>query len=329
MIRIQAPSRLHFGLLNFGTKAAYSDRLEGPGLALRQFGSVGLMVRAPGVTVVAHPAATWSAEGPLAERALAFARKLTHTFAQEAGTPLRFCIGDNALEHVGLGTGTQLGLAVARAVSMAWGQVDLSIEELARRIGRGARSALGIHGFAHGGFLVDGGKGDPERVAPLVARANFPEAWRIVLAVLPREKGLHGKDEHDAFARLVEREVRQDFTDSLCRLVLLGMLPALIERDLDTFGEAVFDFNARVGEGFAPVQGGAYASPRVAEVVAFIRKQGIRGVGQSSWGPVVFAITESDAHASDLVWRLRIRFNAELTTTITTGCNCGALVSNS
>ena len=84
---------------------------------------------------------------------------------------------------------------------------------------------------------------------------------------------------------------------TLCRLVLLGMLPALAEHDLEAFGEALYDFNCRAGEPFAPVQGGVYAGPRIAEVVAFVRQQGVRGVGQSSWGPTVFAVTEDEAGA--------------------------------
>ncbi len=94
----------------------------------------------------------------------------------------------------------------------------------------------------------------------------------------------------------------------LCRLVLLGLLPALAQDDFCAFGEALYDFNARVGEVFAPVQGGRYASPRSAEIVAFVRQQRIRGVGQSSWGPTVFALTEHEMQAQELAHRLRERF---------------------
>src|SRR5208282_5500231 len=95
---------------------------------------------------------------------------------------------------------------------------------------------------------------------------------------------------------------------ALCRLVVLGMLPALVEADLEAFGEAVHDFNARAGETFAAVQGGIYASPRGAEIVAFLRRSGIRGVGQSSWGPALFAVVEDDDRARALAEALRARF---------------------
>ena len=104
-------------------------------------------------------------------------------------------------------------------------------------------------------------------------------------------------------------------------LVLLGMLPALMERDLDTFGEALHDFNARAGEVFAPVQGGTYAGRRVEEIVTFFRRRGVRGVGQSSWGPAVFAILGDEERAADLAQRLR---HDGIRVFVTRACNHGA-----
>ena len=45
---------------------------------------------------------------------------------------------------------------------------------------------------------------------------------------------------------------------------------------------------------FKPWQGGIYAHPRTAALVDLIRKRGVRGVGQSSWGPAVFAIDSEE-----------------------------------
>jgi len=97
-------------------------------------------------------------------------------------------------------------------------------------------------------------------------------------------------------------------TDARCRLVLLGMLPALAEKDYLAFGEALYDFNRRVGEAFRPVQGGTYTHAQAADVVAYARLHGIRAVGQSSWGPAIFAIVEDAEQAEDLSRRLAQRF---------------------
>jgi predicted sugar kinase len=83
------------------------------------------------------------------------------------------------------------------------------------------------------------------------------------------------------------------------------MLPAIDRRDCASFGEAVYRFGRLAGECFAAVQGGLFASPQTARIIEAIRNHGVQGVGQSSWGPTVFAIVESEARASELVDRLR------------------------
>jgi beta-RFAP synthase len=276
MTRVRTPSRLHFGLFALPADAA------APAWPTRAFGGVGLMIEQPGLTVTAEPATSWSSEGPLAERGVAFAR-------MASATPMHISVATTVREHVGLGTGTQLGLAVARAI-----RGDLSAVELARSVGRGQRSALGIHGFAQGGFLVEGGKRGPGAISPLVARAAFPNAWRVVL-IIPRDlRGVDGPREQDAFRALGQGAPDLARTDALCRLVLLGMLPALAELDLDAFGESLYEFNRRVGEMFRPWQGGLYAHPHIGALVAALRAEGVRGVGQSSWGPTVFAVVAGD-----------------------------------
>jgi beta-RFAP synthase len=333
MIRVRAPSRLHFGLLSLPPAApqpaSWPDVDGQLTVPARLFGGVGLMVKDPGVQVRVEPAAAWSAEGALAERALGYARQCLQTLVcvpqGEPPPPCRLVVEHAAPEHMGLGTGTQLGLSVARALTRAWGLGDLDAASLARRVGRGQRSALGIHGFAHGGFLVEGGKRRPDDIAPLVIRAAFPEAWRIVLVLPSWGRGLHGPGECQAFAHLTGRQALAE-TDALCRLALLGMLPALAEGDPDAFGQALYDFNRRVGEAFRQVQGGVYAHPQTGEIVAFVRRQGVRGVGQSSWGPAVFAVVEDSERAEDLENCLRQRFRlAQAEILPTAPCNQGAV----
>jgi beta-RFAP synthase len=170
------------------------------------------------------------------------------------------------------------------------------------------RSAIGVHGFVHGGFLVEGGKRSPDELSPLVVQIRFPDDWPIVLVCPSKQVGVHGQREHEAFARFAQQPQLQTQTEALCRLVLLGMLPALREHDLETFGEALYDFNARSGEMFASVQGGIYSSALVAEIVSFARGLGIKGVGQSSWGPTVFAVLGERDSADDFARRVRGHF---------------------
>jgi len=294
MTRVTAPSRLHFGLLSL--PAAGFERWPGldglPGLPVRHFGGVGLMVDRPGLAVRVEPAAEWSAAGPLADRALAFGRRAVDLLPPGERRPFRIVAEHAPREHTGLGVGTQLGLAVAKAIAVET-ECEWSAAELAFRAGRGERSAIGVHGFEKGGLIVEAGKlpGDP--LSPMVARLSFPAEWAVALFT-PPGPSWHGGREQQAFAGLAAAGPAPAETEALCRLVLTGLLPAAASADLEAFGEAVYELNARAGDAFAAAQGGRYAGPAVADLVARLRAAGVRGVGQSSWGPTVFAVTSRE-----------------------------------
>jgi beta-RFAP synthase len=329
MIRVRAPSRLHFGLLSLFCGEMWPNRLGEQAVPARRFGGAGMMILDPGIDLTVRPAAEWSAHGALADRALTYARHFAHALAPDVVRPQHLEIHRAGPAHIGLGVGTQLGLAIARGLAVSFGLPDLDVIELAKRVGRGRRSGIGVHGFAHGGFLVEAGHRSADAVAPLVARADFPESWRVVLILPPWAAGLHDREEEEAFAALRDGKMDLETTDSLCRLILLGMLPALREYDPNAFGEALYDFNLRAGQMFAAIQGGPYASREVTELVNFVRRQGIRGVGQSSWGPAVFAITEDHARAADLAHRIRQHFSLEPgNVLVTSACNHGAMVES-
>jgi beta-RFAP synthase len=326
MIRVRTPSRLHFGLLSFPVEEESPGRANQPAPRARHFGSVGLMVQEPGILLEAHPAGDWTADGPLAERALAVAKRLIASIPHAEVAPQRLAICQAAPEHAGLGTGTQLAMTVAKVIQLLCPSLKWDGPDLASRTGRGLRSALGVHGFVRGGFLIEAGKHQDEALAPLAGRWDFPEPWRIVLAVPPWGQGLHGARESLAFERLRTAAPAPALTDRLCRLVLLGMLPALAAQDLPAFGESVYEFNAAVGEAFRPVQGGRYANPQIEELVTWARQEKIAGVGQSSWGPAVFALVGDADRAEFLTLRIRERFNLGGEICVTQGCNHGAEV---
>src|SRR5713101_4282758 len=336
MIVVQAPSRLHFGLLSLSAEPDWPNQLGQATFPARRFGGVGLMIQSPGVTLRIQPAKEWSARGPMAERVSAFARCFLNYLPTDDvfSPPLRepnpppqeIIVARCAPEHAGLGTGTQLGLAVARGLAEAW-NLPVHAGDLCRRVGRGQRSSLGFHGFFQGGFLVEAGKTSYSDISPLVVREPFPEDWRIVLITPPGKPGLHGFEESEAFQQLLTQGMPLKQIESLCRLTLLQLLPALVERDFKNFSEGLFEFNNLAGQAFVKVQGGTYANPLIAEFIQFIRRQGFAGAGQSSWGPTVFAIAEDESAAQDLVCLIRGAFNLQDNDIrVTTACNQGAKV---
>ena len=251
------------------------------------------MIDRPGLSVRVERAPDWTATGPMAERAVAFARRFVETLPAEEHQSFRVTVERCPPQHSGLGVGTQLALAIAKAIAVELGHSEWPAIELAKRAGRGERSAIGIHGFDRGGLIVEGGKLPGEIVSPLVARFEFPCNWSVVLLSPPVEARWHGSNEREAFTRLTHLPT---VTNQLCRIAITGLIPAVVRSDLELFGEALYEFNALAGDAFAPVQGGRYSSPIVADCIRRLRAFGVCGVGQSSWGPTIFAIVnEADA----------------------------------
>jgi len=267
------------------------------------------MVDEPGLELIAETAPSWQAEGPLAARALEVAERLA-TRLSEAGTPLsptRLTIRHAPAEHIGLGVGTQLSLAVSRILLALAGNREPPILTLAELCGRGLRSGIGLHGFTRGGLIVDGGRGPLRTPPPLLARYDFPAEWAVLVLIPSPMTGLHGSEEVHAFSMLPP--IPEAMTDRLCGLLLLGLLPALIERDLPSFGAALAEIQRRVGECFAPAQGGVFALPGLDAIVAELQAQGLHGVGQSSWGPTLYGFSDEPAERrAEILAHLRQRF---------------------
>ncbi len=207
----------------------------------------------------------------------------------------RFSVHEAIPEHVGLGSGTQLAIAVGVALAGLY-RLDLPARAVAALYQRGQRSGIGVGAFEQGGFLVDGGKDAGAEPPPIVSRLEFPGDWRVVLLLDPAVQGLHGEREMAAFQALPE--FPESESAHLCRLMFTQAMPALAKQDLDKFGCAIGELQRVVGDYFAPAQGGRFSSPRVAEALAWMESQGITGIGQSSWGPTGFAIVGDEAQAS-------------------------------
>jgi beta-RFAP synthase len=288
-VHVHAPCRLHFGLFSFG----HSDR--------PQFGGVGAMIDPPAVEVTISPSRSFSARGDLSQRVVEFVEKLVRNWTLGS---LPGCAIDVRAprDHTGLGVGTQLGLSVAAGLRRLLDLPPLESTDLAIAVARAARSAIGTYGFQHGGMIIDGGKEPGVRFSGFL-KEPLPSDWRFVLCCNRSDRGLTGKQETDAFAVLPP--VPDDVASKLRHIAFQEMSSAASFADCAAFGDALYRYGRLAGECFVAVQGGAYASPAIADRVELIRNWGVAGVGQSSWGPTVFALTANDDEAARLVDRLR------------------------
>ena len=285
-ITVQTGARLHFGLL--AVQAASG----------RNFGGVGLMVDSPGCVLSVDPSERDECLGEpeIAARLTAWRDEYRRRCPAEHRPPVcRIRLAQAIPSHSGLGSGTQTSLALATALARLSGEAIVTASELAHRVGRGARSALGIHGFEQGGLLVEGGKRQSDEISPLVARLDFPSEWRVLLVMPNDRRGLSGDAERAAFARLTPMPT--SLTEALCRIVLMELLPAVASADFSSAAAALQEFGQLNGSHFAPVQGGVFADPQMAELAKWLADQGCAGVGQSSWGPTLWVLCRDEPEA--------------------------------
>lgn len=299
---VRAPGRLHLGFLD-------------PGGSLgRRFGSLGLVIDGFETVIELAPAAagtvadevtamTHSAAGEIERARTHLAQLRAHTGLDQ---PLRLRLVQLLPGHAGFGSGTQLALAIGRAFAQCHGlAVDSTV--LARWLGRGLRSGIGIAGFDQGGLLLDGGPGADGSTAPVLARLALPLAWRVLVVQDLSAQGLSGLQERQAMAQLtpLPREAAAD----ICHQMLMRVLPGAACGDFAAFAAGITRMQHLLGAHFAPAQGGsAFTSAAVGRLVRWVAEAAEAAeatpgaaVGQSSWGPSGFAIFSSLAAAEAAV----------------------------
>jgi beta-ribofuranosylaminobenzene 5'-phosphate synthase len=323
-IVVHTPSRLHLSLI---------DMHGGSG---RVDGGIGITLDDPGILLEAElgPAITVQGGDTAAQdRVVATASDVLRNLG--AGGGVCFTIRDYYPSHIGLGSGSQLSLAVARAVAGLHGR-NLTVPELARLVGRGGTSGIGTAAFENGGFILDGGhrfgagceKSDfrPSAASrgvsppPVLARHEFPEDWKILLAIPASPAGASGNAETDIFQNncpVPLAEVRE-----LCHEVMMRMLPGIVERDLDLFGSSV---NTVQNLGFKKVELGLQP-PEVTGLLDVLRGSGAAGAGLSSFGPAVYAIGDTDMQGLRQAAQSFMNESIGGTTLVTTARNRGAAV---
>jgi len=289
MARVTAGARLHFG---FQSLSLARERL---------YGGLGVALADPRLVVDARPAETVRADDP---RTLEYAERAVELL-DVSGAEIE--IRERFPRHVGLGSGTQLALAVLAAVARAHGR-EPRVRERAPALGRGGRSGVGCVAFETGGFVVDAGHrterftADPpaegEWTVPApIARHPLPEAWRFVLVLPDIPAGRSGEGEERSLER-VAAHADPAITDEIAKLVARRLLPAAAEGSLKPFGSAIAELGRLNGAWYADEQGGVYRPPLGDLINDLGASAAIAGAGQSSWGPAVYGLTD-DEHTDE------------------------------
>lgn len=321
-VRVEARSRLHMALIDLNGSLGRID--GGFGIAL-QCPSIKLEIETSnkplpysGDTVVTN----------IVERA-------KKVFGYDKGVKVKLI--DDYPEHIGLGRETQLALAIGSAVRLLKG-VEMSTSTLAHRMGRGGTSGIGVGLFEKGGFIVDAGHSFGSEKAkasflpsshshapppPVICRHDIPEDWRVLLVTPTVPTRLFGESELAVFKKFCP--IPEDEVEKISRLVLFRIIPAVIENDLASFGEALGRIN---NLGFKKIEIGLQ-HPLVREIMGCIKANGFDAVGLSSMGPTVFAIYSKEKDISSIISslkRLQTKYSLDCTFLHTKGCNTGAIM---
>jgi beta-ribofuranosylaminobenzene 5'-phosphate synthase len=280
MIQVVTPSRLHITLIDLNGALGRID------------GGVGLTLDYPSIRINAKKDAQLSVSGTteFAERIKSAASAV---LTQYNINGVAIDVVQEYPNHVGLGSGTQVALAVGTAISELY-DLNLNPTTIAKLTGRGGTSGIGVAAYEFGVFLVDGGhKGKTEFLpssasgkfgpGPIIARHDFPD-WAIVLAI-PNLRGASDKREIDVFQKQCPLPLNE--VQELCHVILMEMLPAVVEHDIESFGRSI-DRVQTIGFKRRELE----LQPFCAHLVQFMRENGAIGAGMSSFGPVVYGITD-------------------------------------
>lgn len=281
-VTVITPSRIHIALIDLNGSLGRVD------------GGIGLTLDRPGFRVTAHVSDEMEIVG--SDESARRAGEVIEILKGKCEIgPARIEIEKSIPAHVGLGSGTQLSLGIAQAVCRLYG-INLSPQEIAFMAGRGGTSGIGVAAFSCGGFIVDGGhkySREGEKTSflpssaskgvqppPVTVRYDFPD-WDVLITI-PNCKHISGTEEVKLFQSLCPLSL--DDIQSLSHIILMKLLPALVQQDLESFGHAV-DLIQSIGWKKVEVQ---EQDPIVRLTMSFLKDNGAYGVGLSSWGPAVF-----------------------------------------
>ena len=293
---IRAPARIHMSLIDLN--GSYRRIDGGIGLALSEPQFV-LEVQQTESGVTLEFADTVDDEEAIlecSEKIPDAAERTIEHFNIDSG--FHFIVHQTYPPHSGFGSGTQIAVSTAHLITETMG-IEIASRELSSIVGRGGTSGIGTFTHDLGGFIVDGGHSVEEKPgflpsgaskakpATLIARYEFPEDWKILIAIPKVNKHMNGQDEVNVFQDCCP--IPKDEVDKVSHLILMNLIPFMLEKNIKEFGWCVSELQK---VGFNKLEHSLDDS--FLPTMKAIEDAGAYGVGISSFGPVLYTVFDDE-----------------------------------
>ena len=301
-VRITTPCRIHLSLID---ENGYTGRVDG---------GIGLMLDQPNVVFEASNSAD-----EFQIECNHYYRESIEVINEKASKIFKlFHINNknfhfNLLKyfpsHVGLGSKTQLSLAIGTAISILK-NMEIPVEEITKMVERGGTSGIGWRGFETGGFILDAGHDfgtgkEKESFLPssaattanpalTIIRYPIPENWRFVLVIPNVKPGANGEEEVETFKKCTP--IPKEEVNEVSHQILMKIIPGILKNNLAYFGEGLKRIQSI---GFKKIEIEMQLDV-VKGLLKFFEDNGVKAYAMSSFGPSVVGIVESDSEAEKL-----------------------------
>ena len=307
-VRITTPCRIHLSLID---ENGYTGRVDG---------GIGLMLDRPNVVFEAsNHAEEFKIEAHKYYReSIEVINEIASMVFKKyniSNKNFHFNLKRYFPSHVGLGSKTQLSLAIATAIMKLKNLNHLTTRDLTKLVQRGGTSGIGWKGFESGGFILDGGhdfgKGKEKETflpssasnmanpALTLSQVDIPSNWRFVLIIPNVKKGVYGDEEVRVFQ--THAPIPRDEVNEVSHQILMKVIPGVIKNDLKCFGEGLKRIQSI---GFKKVELNLQDIV-VKNFLTFFEEYGLKAYGMSSFGPSVIGIVESDSEAEELLKKIQ------------------------
>ena len=274
-LKISTNSRLHFGFLNLDSQKPYS------------YGSMGLTINKHKTLIQIS-------------KSKKFHSNLSKIYANKIKDFIKIMKLDSNVNincsvkpdsHIGLGSGTQLAMALEEGVSKFY-----KFGTVKNIFSRKFRSGVGYNAYLKGGFIIDCPKNN-SKSNELIFNRNFPKKWKIILLFDRNIKGLSGKKESNFFSLKQSNSNREKLSD----IVLNEIIPSLIYEDFDIFANGLTRFQKLNSLFYSSIQKSYFLSNDIGKVIKKISRKFNVASGQSSWGPTSYIIVNPKTNLNEIL----------------------------